>query len=130
MAYNSIQAAWRTDRYDAILAILFGVCLVLPGIGWMFGWQGTTLVENRSLALPPDFERTSLAKWPTEIDAYYNDHVGFRGAMIRVTGMILHRILRSSSSEVMIGKSANGDEPWYFYAAENNLLFSRSRLQW
>ena len=111
--------AWISREYNVWLALLFVAMLALPALGWWFGWQGAVLEENRNLAPVPDFRHGSLATLPAAIDAYYDDHVGFRGAMIRLLGLTLHQMLHQTSERVIIGKSPGGGEPrWYFYASE------------
>ena len=102
-----------------MLALLFALALAVPPLGWVFGRQGATLSENRNLAAPPDFRRTQIKDLPARIDVYYGDHVGFRGAIIRASGLLLHRYLGESSADVIVGKSPSpGQPPWYFYASQ------------
>lgn len=113
------QYSWSSEKQSLLLVLLFAVVLALPPLGWLMHWQGATLVENRNLATPPDFRHTKLADLPAKIDAYYDDHIGFRGAIIRASGNVLHRFLKEPSSEVIIGESpAPGQPNWYFYASE------------
>ncbi len=102
-----------------MLALLFAVVLALPPLGWFMGWQGFALDENRNLAPPPDFRLTPLAALPAKIDTYYEDHVGFRGAIIHAAGLVLYGFLHEPSGNVIMGKSsAHGELPEYFYVAE------------
>lgn len=111
--------AWITPISGIALIVVFVVALGLPLLGSVFNWRGTTLNENRNLAPPPDFRHGRLQDFPPKIDAYFKDHVGFRAAMVRASGTVLHRTLQSSSDSVVLGKiPAPGEPQWLFYAAQ------------
>jgi acetyltransferase AlgX (SGNH hydrolase-like protein) len=111
--------AWITPKSGIALIIVFVVALALPLLGFLFNWRGTTLNENRNLAPTPDFHHDRLQDLPPKIDAYFKDHVGFRAAMVRASGFVLHRALQSSSDSVVLGKvPAPGEPQWLFYAAQ------------
>jgi alginate O-acetyltransferase complex protein AlgJ len=110
---------WISRGQSFVLIVLFCLALAVPLLGWLMGWQGVRLSENRHLAPTPDFSNTQLKDLPARIDSYLIDHVGFRGAMIRALSLFQHRFLKQSSSEVIIGESAAPNHaPWYFYASE------------
>ena len=96
--------------------------LALPPLGWFMGWQGAVLAENRNLAPVPDFRHTPLAALPTKIDAYYDDHVGFRGIVIHASGLFLHQFLHEPSGGRHHWQALSpGEWPEYFYVAEGIL---------
>src|SRR6266478_4099192 len=118
--------SWLSPRYSLVLTILFACLLALPPLGWLLDVQGVKLHENRNLAEPPNFLHTSLSELPAGIESYYDDHVGFRGVVIRSSAIFFYRFLKESlqvtSGEVVIGKSPAPDQPsWYFYTSEGML---------
>lgn len=129
--------SWISRSYSLGLVVLFTAALALPALGWFLGWQGAVLNENRNLAPPPDFRHTRLTDLPTRIESYYEDHIGFRGSIIRASGVVLYRWLGQSSADVVVGKTpAPGEPPWYFFASEGVLddrlglgLLTQERLE-
>ena len=113
------QYSWASRNQSMAIVLLFSAALALPLVGCFFGWQGPSLSENRNLAERPDFRNTRLKDLQAKLDAYYRDHVGFRRAIIRLSRVMLHEVLKEPSGEVIIGRPpAAGQPPWYFYASE------------
>jgi alginate O-acetyltransferase complex protein AlgJ len=116
------QYSWLSHRHSFALTLLYAGMLALPPLGWLLDVQGAKLSENRNLAPPPDFRHTRLADLPARIESYYDDHVGFRAAIIRGSGIFFYRWLKEPSDQVLIGKPpAPGQPPFYFYASEGIL---------
>ena len=116
------QYKWGTRRQSLALVLLFSVAVSFPLVGCLFHWQGASLVEIRPLEAWPDFRNTPIKDLPAKIDAYYSDHVGFRKAVIGLSGEVLHRFLKAPSEDVVIGRPlAPGQRPWYFCASEGIL---------
>ncbi len=99
---------------DRILIIGFLIAISLPLLGLVFhGENGTTVGENRKAAAMPELRLRgkSLAAFPAQFEAYFNDHFGFRERLIhwlnftKVVGLGV-----SPSPKVILG--SNG---WLFY---------------
>jgi alginate O-acetyltransferase complex protein AlgJ len=109
------RPAWTAPFYDMLLSLLFVIFLISPLIGWWVGGRGqTALRENRNLAPAPALGVDPIASLPAEVEAYYTDRFGFREPLIRFYNTVLHKYLKASNDDVVIGK--NG---WIFYAREN-----------
>jgi hypothetical protein len=106
--------AWIRPTPDRLLIGLFLLFIALPLIAFKFGWEsGESLNENRNLAAPPEFHMNSVETLPSEIDAYFKDYFGFRKRLIRWDNIVLHKWLRISGDDAVIGKQG-----WLFYARQ------------
>lgn len=99
-------------RRRAVLAsgflILWFVILLLPA-----AWQGLRLervdaqIENRQLAEFPSFPHTWAATihWPSQMDAYLNDHFGWRQTLIAWNNRLRYYGLgETASPQLTLGK--------------------------
>ncbi len=113
---------WMPAGGSRALIVLFAAFLALPFGRWLILKPDAQLEENRNLAPAPDFRRDSLRELPNKIDAYYNDHVGFRNSLVRIAALVAPWIPLSSRRMVVVGKSpVPGDPPWLFYSARGIL---------
>lgn len=70
--------------HHAVLIIVFAIVLLACLLGTFFNWDFyEPESENRQLADAPDFRHTPFRDWPAELEAYFNDHFGFRNTFIR-----------------------------------------------
>ena len=106
---------WCSALSDRVLIGLFAVFLLAPPIAYLMGWQGTTVLnEKRELAAAPDFRHDPISTWPAKTEAFYDDHFGFRAFLVRSYNLVLHKYLKGSNNDVVVGKDG-----WLFYAREN-----------
>lgn len=95
----------RTKTISQVLSIvLFSILLPLPLIGTFFHWdfypyQG----ENRRLAELPNVKTLPASDLPQAVDAYVNDHFGFRNTFIRRYTRLKKKIFHTSPNEVVCG---------------------------
>ncbi|MGB8353698.1 MAG: hypothetical protein WCD79_07425 [Chthoniobacteraceae bacterium] len=125
----------RISRFEAVLlTTLFAVLIVLPFCKQMIAPEpDTEAVEGR---LPNTRPKLSLKKglhdFPINFEAYYNDHFGFRSALLRLGGYIGVKYANVSlSPDVIIGK-----EGWLFLRSGQTLenyrggpIFSNADLE-
>jgi hypothetical protein len=79
--------------------------------------------EKRNLALRPDWPKDHAAfdAYPEKFDAFYNDHFGFRNALIFVHNLIRWKCFdHSTSARVLVGK-----DPWLFYKGRRVIDYHR-----
>lgn len=108
-----IQATFRV-----VLAAGFLGSLVLPLVDALFGLDPfPPLAEKRALAaLPPAPDGLEqLAEFPKRFTAHFDDHLGFRVAMVRLNSLIQTRLFaRTDSPSVIIGTGG-----WLFYTGKS-----------
>jgi len=105
---------WCSPLSDRLLTILFVIFLLVPPVGWLLGWKGgAQLQENRNLAPAPIFSSDPVAAWPAKVEAYYDDHFGFRAGLVHFQSLLLHKYLKASNADAVVGKDG-----WAFYAEE------------
>ena len=75
--------------------------------------------ENRDLATFPEFEWTwaSAVAWPNGLDAWFQDHFGFRSTLVRWYGESRYFGLHVSPSMQVV----RGKEGWLYYADDAGL---------
>jgi len=77
------------------------------------------LYENRPLTKRPVLKPilSEMQSFPQKYTAYFNDHFGFRNALIRANYFLRVRLLSTSpSKEVVLGKDG-----WFFFAGEGEI---------
>ena len=100
---------------DLIMVFLFAGAIVGPcvyhfAIGRAKGAEST---ENRNLAQEPTFGVGSIADYPSEFEAYFNDNMPFRSKFISLNTRIDYYIYKMT-----LGKDAFvGRDNWLFYSA-------------
>jgi alginate O-acetyltransferase complex protein AlgJ len=103
---------------DLLLAAIFVLLIALPFLGSVFGWDlYERQSENRALAAFPSLESTPIAALPEKLEAYYNDHFGFRNTFIRKHRKIEKDWFGRSSSRVVEGSK----DGWLFYGAGGSI---------
>jgi len=103
----------RFKRSNFVFAILFGLVSSLPLLGAYLPAAnfGESLDEKRALAPLPARGQVSLADWPAAYEAWFDDHFGLRGLLVRVNGLFRYRAFNMSSSRTVL--PGRGD--WLFY---------------
>jgi alginate O-acetyltransferase complex protein AlgJ len=106
--------------WNALLVVLFVVVISLPLAANLAGHDGAdAAAENRELAPFPRLERSwqSIARLPSTLSAWFDDHFGFRSTFVRWYGESRLFVLRVSPTPTVV----KGDDGWFFYADDNAL---------
>ena len=96
-----------------VLIALFLALLLVPSAVWLvFGRSlGGESRENRSLAAFPSVSETGAAGLPSAFDAWWNDHLPFKGQLTELHSTIFASLFNTTSdSRVLFGESG-----WLFY---------------
>jgi alginate O-acetyltransferase complex protein AlgJ len=105
---------------NAALAAGFLLVIGLPLAANIVGRDGGDQeAENRDLAKFPKFEGTwdSVVSWPNGLDAWFQDHFGFRSTLVRWYGESRYYGLQVSPSAQVV----RGNEGWLYYADDAGL---------
>ena len=104
-------------RGDQALCAIFVVMIGLPLAGLVLGIDRSfVLDENRTLAAQPALEpdRKALAALPTKLEAYFNDHFGFRKRLIYWLALAKVKGLGvTSARDVTLGRDG-----WLYFASD------------
>lgn len=98
-----------TLGYLAAFALLCVLPLGLRLAG--VGTEGSAAFEKREMSPRPVLSETGISAYPQAYEAYFDDSVPFRTAMIRANSRINFALLSGSSSMQLI----QGREGWLFY---------------
>jgi alginate O-acetyltransferase complex protein AlgJ len=105
---------------NGVLAVVFVLVIWLPLVANLSGVDGFDAVaENREPARFPalDGTWTSLADYPGGLGRWFDDHFGFRAALVSLNARSqLFGLRTSPSSAVLLGKDG-----WLFYADDGAL---------
>ena len=115
--------------------VIFCTLILLPVADTLFKLDRYPhLSENRILSPLPVLSHkfADIAGFPDAFQSYFNDHFGFRNALIRLNYLFKQRLLGvSASTQVTLGKQG-----WLYYAAEGSVEdyrgithFDEDRLQ-
>lgn len=100
-------------NFAVAVVFLLGLCLPLLWQALPTPYTTSELKERRSLAEWPVFSLHSISTYPARFDRYFNDHFGFRNALIHLNTAVRYHVFKSSGSpKVLVGK-----EGWLFYNA-------------
>jgi hypothetical protein len=92
-----------------LLVIIFSGLLAAGLLGSIFHWDFYKMQgENRKLTEFPVFSQVPVKMWPEQLEAWFNDHFGFRNTFIRRYNRLMREIGRDD--RVIHGK--NG---WLYY---------------
>jgi hypothetical protein len=92
---------------DRLVIAIFLASILAPSVDWWFSIDKTPeLNENRSLAGPPAWpsDRASISAFPKALDAYWNDHFGFRRLLVSRNALLGYELGVSTSSQVIVGR--------------------------
>ena len=95
------------------IAALFLFALSIPLLtSLLVDDQELSTAEKRTLATFPGLP-TCLGwrQYPEQLEAYYQDHFGFREHLVKWCGLSMLKLGTSASDKVVVGK-----EGWFFYA--------------
>lgn len=110
------------NRRAALHSLTFLALLVLPVAGWLVGVDDTAaLAERRRLAEIPGVptDGASLRAFPARFEAWWDDHFGFRSALIRSNKEIEWRVKRSQVEMVV------GNDGWLFLGKPDRIARHR-----
>jgi alginate O-acetyltransferase complex protein AlgJ len=101
------------------LILGFVAALWLPYIGKKLRLDTQEMSDNRTPAAWPElkFNGKTLETAPGQIDAYYNDHFGFRNDLIRWHSYVQVAYLAESPSTAFVV----GKDGWLFYANDHSI---------
>ncbi len=112
------RASLPSRAGDVAVVGVFLVLICLPLSALILGVdRGFVLEENRHLATKPELklDQRVLAAFPGKVEAYFNDHFGFRKRLIQWLALAKVKGLSvTSTPTVILGKSG-----WLFFASES-----------
>lgn len=113
---------------DWTLIVVFIIAIFLPlGDNLLHLDPFPALTENRRPAPWPGIKAADLSSilvYPKSFEAFYNDHLGFRQALIQSRSMLMMNVLRvSPSPQVILGK-----DDWLYLRSENNFDYYQNGL--
>ncbi len=119
--------------YISILILCF---LPLPAFFLLYPVLDTSNRENRELAGPPVAELSRIQELPSQIEAYFTDHLPFKNQLATLQGLLDYHVFKSAvSGSVLVGKEGwlfykgsqlNGEDPLADYQGAN--LFTEEEL--
>lgn len=105
-------------------AASFALALLLPlAFAWLEPDRDVSQAEKRRLATRPRLEASfdSLASFPRRFDAYFDDRMGLRLALIRADARLhIEGFGRSPSPSLVVGRAG-----WFFFGDESALAQAR-----
>jgi alginate O-acetyltransferase complex protein AlgJ len=106
------------SRSPTILPLLFLLLIFMPLADQVFHVASpAALNEKRALGKPPRFNMQAKFEFFKDYDAYYRDHFGFRGTLVRLHNLLTVRLFKlSPMANVIIGKKG-----WLFLARGDKL---------
>ena len=116
-----MTAGPRISRFETVLlAAMFVTVICLPLCKQMiFGEPKTEMIEGRRLNLFPEVSWkhfSTIKEFPAEFERYYNDHFGFRAALLHLGSYIGVKYANVPiSPDVLIGKAG-----WLFLRTESD----------
>ena len=103
MADSEATATRRTA--NLVLVLLFFAGVITPCLGTILRLQtGGIAGENRPMARRPSFA-VGPRQLPRQIDAWFNDHFGFRNLLVEARGLIAYGVFGVSGSPLGGGGS-------------------------
>jgi len=105
---------------------LFCLCLLVPAVLHFSGWNEKRLsFENKQLAPMPFIRLSSLDPFPSQYDAYFNDHFPGRNSLIfGYTYFSARYFLKSPKPDVVL----IGKEGWLYLANNEQNVYTGSLL--
>jgi alginate O-acetyltransferase complex protein AlgJ len=104
----------RTPRFWLWLrVVLFALTIAAPAARMAVrAAADETLGEKRTLASRPGLpgDLAGFESFPGRFDAWFDDHFGFRGPLVRTYHRLMGRLLRGHNDRVIVGRDG-----WLFY---------------
>jgi len=97
---------------NLVTVTALALTIVLPVAGMATGAESRLAnFENRVLAEMPQLKIDTITSLPGAFESYFNDHFGFRGALVKWNSIVRVKYLKTSTSpDVILGKNQ-----WLFY---------------
>ncbi len=104
------------QTYKKSVIILFFSFLIFPVLSFPFVKNGTddTTFENRTLAEKPEFNWETLDTYPTQFEAYFNDHLPYKNQLVGFYQSANYQLFH----EIPTNKVSLGKDNWLFYLGE------------
>ena len=103
---------------NIIIIVLFISMITIPQtVAFLINDEKTiSEEENRKLSEKPKFSLSTIAEYPNQFDAYYNDHLPFRTFLRETWTNFNYNAIRTVDNSIVIGK-----DDWFFYRGENSI---------
>jgi hypothetical protein len=114
--------------FDMLMIATFATLLCLPALDYLFKLDhAPATVENRRPSSWPRFEGITLsAAFISGIEAYFNDHFGFRKQLVRWNNHWKGQLFKDASGrDVLIGR-----EGWLFLASGRMFEHWTRQIRW
>jgi len=112
-------------RIKHIYFIAFFVVLLAPNVAMLLDWKVVDDCENRALAKAPELAFNK--PFFTDFEKYYNDHFGWRNAMVHANSKIKFTVFNSSPKP---NKVVMGKDGWLYFTSEKAHMYqSLSRTE-
>lgn len=113
--------------YDWFVSSVFILIVLLPLL-FSFANRNVSVsaTEKRRLAEFPAISLATLHAFPKKFEAYYEDHFGFRDAIVRVHNYALCKVFGISPHDMVVA----GTDDWYFFNAEGAISDYLGRVEY
>lgn len=101
-----------------IWIVSFFLIILFPSIIYPFvrGERDEENRENRNENEKPIFSPDNMETYPSDYEAYYNDHIPFRNTLIKMNSYLDYYVFHESpNQDVVVGKDG-----WLFYAGKED----------
>lgn len=101
-----------------IWIVSFFLIILFPSIIYLFvrGERDEENRENRNENEKPIFSPDNMETYPSDYEAYYNDHIPFRNTLIKMNSYLDYYVFHESpNQDVVVGKDG-----WLFYAGKED----------
>lgn len=105
----------RRTLHRRVVSAVFALCLLAPLVGSIGGWGGdVAALEYRTPAPLPGFPSSAAAleAFPSALDAYLEDHFGFRSRLVALNSRLHLAFGVSASPKFMVGKDGWMFDRW------------------
>lgn len=98
--------------------IIFAVFVGSAYLIWPFlkGYLAGSNTENRTLVEFPKLTKETFSEYPSQLEAYVDDHLPFRSKMIELNSLIDYYVLNTSSNSGV----TKGKDNWLFYSNKSD----------
>ena len=102
--------------YKKTVIILFFTFLLLPVLTFPIAKKDLeiTSFENRTLAEKPQFRWQTLDTYPSQFEAYFNDHLPYKSQLVGLYQSVNYKVFH----ELPTNKVTLGKDNWLFYLGE------------
>jgi hypothetical protein len=119
---SAAETTTRAPRLEQILLLaVFAIGLLAPGLGMLGGWSADiAAIEFRNPTPAPSMPGSfaELEALPPAVDAYLDDHFGFRGQLLTLNSLVHVVVLGSSPTPMFL----LGKDGWFFHRTMDDSL--------